>query len=324
MRVRVWNAYASNNSGSYTIVGILPSEEVARETAEELAAMVAAHTAWLDARQSNAEDSSLSPLAEFCRKHGLTWSKGRGTWDDWPEHSSDNRPRVAAFGMQVIVHHDYTVSLPPTFGEFFYKQGGRVEHEENHAHHPIVAVATFWWGWTAEAKAKGDEQCPRLVAALTADDGILANGSPSPWPSAWQVGGDQFGESPLTVGAIFDDVVDGVAALHSAGGAHGAKMLVRLYEAPDQQHDPLAHLRPSRPAPSVARFDVVVTHAGDNRAVLVTAICNSLGGYERDWRERLMAPPLTVGRSLPEPSAEAIAGILRKAGATVDVIRNDG
>ena len=251
MKVRVWNAYASNNSGSYTIVGILPSEEVARETADELATMVAAHTAWLDARQSDAEDSSTSPLAEFCRKHALSWSKGRGTWDDWPEHSDDNRPRVSAVGMQVIVHHDYTVSLPPTFGEFFYKKGGRVEHEENHAHHPIVAIATFWWGWTEEAKAKRDEQCPRLVAALTADDGILAKGTRNSWPSAWQVGGDQFGEAPLTVGAMFQDLVDGVSALHAAAEAHGAKMLVRLYEAPDEQHDPLAYLRPSKPVPSV-------------------------------------------------------------------------
>lgn len=323
MKVRVWNAYASNNSGSYTIVGVLPSAEVARETADELAAMVAAHTAWLDRRQPRDADSDRSPLGEFCSKHGLTWSAGRGTWDDWPQYSDDNRPRVAAVGTQVIVHHEYTVSLPPTFGEFFYKKGGRVEHEEEHAHHSIVALATFWWGWT-EAKAKREEQCSRLVAALTADDGPLAKGAPSSWPSAWQVGGDPFGEAPLTVGAIFDDVIEGVAALHSAGEAHGAKMKVRLYEAPDEPHDPLAHLRPSRPAPRVARFDVVVIHPGDNRAVLVTALCDALGGYEQDWHERLMHPPLTVGRSLSAPRAEAVAASLRGAGAIVDLSRNDG
>ena len=146
--------------------------------------------------------------------------------------------------------HSYTVSLPPTFGEFFYKKGGRVEHEENHAHHPIVAIATFWWGWTEEAKARMEEQRPRLVAALTADDGILTKGTRSPWPSAWQAGGDQFGEAPLTVGAMFQDVIDGVSVLHAAAEAHGAKMLVRLHEALDEEHDPLAHLRPSQPVPS--------------------------------------------------------------------------
>lgn len=147
---------------------------------------------------------------------------GRGTCDDWPQYSDDNRPRVAAIGTQVIVHHDYTVSLPPTFGELFYKKGGRVEHEENHAHQPIVAVATFWWGWTEQAKATRDEQCPRLLAALTAEDGVLAKASGGAWPPAWRLGGDPFGEAPLTVGALFD---------------------------------PLAHLRPSIPASNVAPDD---------------------------------------------------------------------
>jgi len=227
MKVRVWNAYASNNSGSYTIVGALPSEEVARETAEELAAMVAAHTAWIEGPQAG-DDESTSPLAQFCRKHALTWSAGRGTHDDWPQYSDDNRPRVAAIGKQVIVHHGYTVSLPPTFGEFFYKKGGRVEHEEDHAHHPLVAIATFWWGWTKEAKAAEAEQCPRLLAALTASDGVLAKASMPSWPPAWQVACDRFGEAPLTVGAIFEDVVDGAAALQAAAAAHGAKMWIRL------------------------------------------------------------------------------------------------
>lgn len=243
MKVRIWNAYASNNSGSYTIVGVLPSEDVASKTAEQLAVLIAAHTAWLDGRQPNEEDSNSSPLAEFCRTHGLTWSAGLGTWDDWPQYSNDNRPRVAAVGTQVIVHHEYTVSLPPTFGEFFYKKGGRVEHEENHAHQPIVAVATFWWGWTEKAKATQEEQCPRLIAALTSAEGVLAKASATPWPAVWQTGGEQFGDAPLTVGAIFDDVVDGVAALHAAGSVHQAKMQIRLFEAPDHEHDPLAYLR---------------------------------------------------------------------------------
>src|SRR5262245_48079148 len=195
MRVRVWNAYASNNSGSYTIIGALPSDDVAREVADELRAMIEAHTAWHDTWDGKADDSD-APLAAFCRKHGLAWSPGDGGWDEWPEHNEDNRPRVATVGHQVIVHHGYTVSLPRTFGEFFYKKGGRVEHEENHAHHPIVTIATFWWGWTKQDAARMEIERPRLVATLMAADSAITKVRPESWPAAWRVGGDAFGEAP--------------------------------------------------------------------------------------------------------------------------------
>src|SRR5262249_19206095 len=243
MRVRIWNAYASNNSGSYTIVGVLPSAEVARETAEELAKMIEAHTAW-HADESGRGDDSNSPLAAFCRAHGLNWSPGLGGSDDWPQYGRDNRPRVAAFGSQVVVHHDYTVSLPPTFGEYFYKKGGRVMHEENHAHHPIVTTATFWWGWSKEERARRTLEEPRLVATLTGPDGALATTTAGAWPPAWRAAGEGF-EAPLTVGIVFADLIGGVSALQAAADAHGARMQIRLSEAADEAHDPFAHLRPS-------------------------------------------------------------------------------
>lgn len=124
MEMRVWNAYASNNSGSYTIVGSLPSHEVAASVAAELRELIEAQTTWLE----ETSKTRLEPLAEFCRVHGLRARPDAGTWDDWP--------RVAQLGNQVVVHHEYTVTLPRLFGELFYKRGGRVQHEEDHAHHP--------------------------------------------------------------------------------------------------------------------------------------------------------------------------------------------
>ena len=200
MKVRVWNAYASNNSGSYTIVGELPSREVARETAEELRVMVAAETVWREAWDGKPVPPE-SPLEAFCKKHALGPTRG---WDDWPEHSADNTPAVLAVGRQVIVHHDYTVSLPTTFGEFFYKQGGRVEHEENHAHHPIVTFGEFWWSWTKEERARMAVEAPRLIAALIAPDSALSGKYWSAWPPAWQSAAGEFGDPPFTVGVIFD------------------------------------------------------------------------------------------------------------------------
>jgi hypothetical protein len=319
MRVRIWNAYASNNSGSYTIVGWLPSEEVAREVAEKLTAMIEAHTAWYEG-ELNQGDGSGSPLALFCRDHGLDWSPGDGWHDDWPEHSDDNRPRVAVIGKQVIVHHEYTVSLPAAIGAFFYKRGGRVQSEENHAHHPIVAIASFWWGWTEAQRAQGEIELPRLLAALTAPDGVLMQGTSPMWPAAWRAGGYEF---PLTVGVVFENLIDGVAALNEAARRHGARMQVRLHEAPDETLDPLSHMRPSLPPPAVPRFDVVVGNAG-NQTALLGAMFEAFGMQAYEVEERLMNVPCTLARCVPAPRAEAIAATLRRAGATVDLVRNDG
>lgn len=320
MRVRIWNAYASNNSGSYTIVGSLPSEEVAREVAEELAAMIEAHAVWLAAERTQ-EDASESPLATFCRAHDLTWSSGDGEGDDWPEHSEDNRPRVTAIGNQVVVHHEYTVSLPPVFGAYFYKRGGRVQHEENHAHHPIVTTASIWWGWTKELRARAEIELPHLVAALTAPDGFFMQGTSTTWPAAWRVGG----HGPmLTVGIVFENLIDGVSTLHEVVCRHDAQMHVRLHEAPDEEHDPFAHLRPSSPPPVVHRFDLVVTEAGDNRSRFVAMLCEALGLQEWHVRTKLQKLPCTLVRGLPAPRAEGAAALLRRAGAVVDLVRNDG
>jgi hypothetical protein len=321
MRVRVWNAYASNNSGSYTIVGSLPSEEVAQEVAAELTAMIEAHTAWHESDPGEKVASSDSPLATFCRVHELTWSGGDGMGDDWPEHSDDNRPRVVAIGNQVVVHHGYTVSLPPVFGAYFYKRGGRVQNEENHAHHPIVTIATIWWGWAKEQRAQGEAELPRLVEALAAPDELLAQFQAATWPTAWRVDG----HGPmLTAGIVFANLIDGVAALSEIARRHGARIYLRLHEAPSDKHDPLSHLRPSSPPPAVPRFDLVVTGAGDNRPRFIALVSEALGLQEWDLRKELLELPCTLARSLSASRAEGAAALLRRAGAVIELVRNDG
>ena len=145
--------------------------------------------------------------------------------------------------------------------------------------------------------------------------------APMRWPAAWRAGGR---EEPLIVGIVFDDLIDGVSALNAVAGKHGARLHVRLYEAPDERHDPFAHLRPSSPPPAVPRFDIVVSDAGNHRPALVNAIFEALGLQEWDVRKQLMEFPVTLARSLPAPRAEAAATALRLAGATVDLVRNDG
>jgi hypothetical protein len=320
MRVRVWNAYASNNSGSYTIVGRLPSVELAERTAEELREMIDAHTAWRDAWDgvSALEDS---PLVRFCKLHGLPWSDGDGGWDSWPEHTDDNRPRVVVADRQVVVHHEYTVSLPPTFGAHIYRRGGRVEHEENHAHHPIGVTARMYWGWSKEQRAVEQVELPRLLAALTAHDGLLSTANRRDIPAAWRAG-DAFGDAPLSVAVVFDDLVEGIARLRERAEAHAARLEVRLAEA-ESDADPLAQWRPSSPV--VARFDVFVLERGEDPSALVAALVQATGAHEWEARRRVQqAAPCRLARSLVEPRARALVDALEAAGARAELRRNDG
>lgn len=325
MRVRVWNAYASNNSGSYTIVGELPSEQVAQEIADELRAMIAAHTAWYEQKADGASTGAPagdSPLVAFAKQHGLKWQERLGSDDEWPEYSQDNNPRVLAVGHQVIVHHDYTVTLPPTFGEYFYKRGGRVSHEENHAHHPIVTVASYWWGWSKEEQALRDQQLPQLIAELTRADGVLATQRGYVHAPAWHTARGGFGDPPFTVGVIFDELLDGIAKLRAIGEAHGAKLHLRLHEAPSEEHDPFTHLRPS--TPPQPRFDVIVDAVTPyDRKAVTTALFASIGLYEGDALRRLAELPAVVGRGLFEARAQTLLAAITKAGGAARMVRND-
>ena len=319
MKVRVWNAYASNNSGSYTIVGRLPSAEVAEEAAAALRSMIEAHTAWRtqwDGRSSTAD----SPLARFCRDQGLTWSEDVGGWGDWPEYGQDNRPRVVVSGVQLVVHHEYTVSLPPTFGEFLYKKGGRVEHEENHAHDPLVVTARFYEGWDEVSRTRQPVDFARLLEALTAADGVLSRGNDKGIPPAWRTG-DGFHSASLTVGVIFDDVIEGVSQLRDMAKDFSATLELRLTEA--EGSDPIGHLRPSMPA--LPRFDVLVTATGNNRPRIVETLAKLTGVPERDVRERLQqSVPILVAKSLPELKAKTLLAAIEGAGAEGSLRRNDG
>lgn len=251
MRVSVWNAYASNNSGSYTIIGRLPSAEIAERTAHELREVIDAHTAWRDAWNGETKLEE-SPLARFCNTHGLTWTEGDGGWNDWPDYGVDNRPRVTVSNVQVIVHHEYAAGLPPTFGALFYKRGGRVEHEVNHAHHPIVVTAGFYWPWTEKSRELQARELPRLLDDLTASEGFLATLSRPGVSPVWCLGGEAFGEMPLTAWAVFDELTTGVAALRKVATAHSAEMHIKLGESLSES-DPLAEFRVGKSQGRTAR-----------------------------------------------------------------------
>lgn len=74
MRIQVWQAFASNNSGSYTIAGRFEDAAIAHTVAAELGELIVAHSAWL--RDHPWEDTDGSPLQAFVLARRLPVAAG--------------------------------------------------------------------------------------------------------------------------------------------------------------------------------------------------------------------------------------------------------
>lgn len=236
MRIRIWNAFASNNSGSYVIVGRFPRGERAVRFADELRAVVAAESTW----RMEAAHVAPSPLAAYAARHGI----GEITWDDWPYFSDMPHPAVWAAGNQVFVYSDYTSDMPATLGHLMYVHGGRVETELVHTHHPIAATFAIYADDDALARVQA------IVNALAGPGGALTT-LEMHHPPAWRGRSDpdEHPDPDLVLGACFDDICAGFTAVATACAAVDTKLDVRVAECIEGV-DPFAHLRPSSPAPT--------------------------------------------------------------------------
>lgn len=321
MKVQVWNAFASNNSGSYTLVGYFPDEALAADVAGELARVAAEHDAWmLERRERGWDGAPPSPLELFMQRHALTPASVSGPESDWPEYGGNTTPAVWAQGHQVFVHHGSTLGLPPVFGEFFYKRGGRVETELEHSHHPLVGVFQLRIPYHQRADKDAPALALRLLDALYAEDGPLVQLTrPEPVP-AWRVS-ERRSPYDLTVGALFTDLVKGFAAVHRIAREHGFEVYVKVFEAWDTEGDALAFLRPSHPPlPSRELFDVVIT---DPAPAAMTAVLGMLEELRQvpphKFRALLESAPVAVRRQLPRGVAEAMVSRLQRVGARAEL-----
>lgn len=234
MRIRVWNAFASNNSGSYTIVGRFDTAERAAEVAKALSEMIEAHTAWHE--QHSWDGSEDSPIVAFAKANSLQWSAKLGAGDEWPSYGDG--PRALAVDHQVVVHAPYTVTLPRLFGEMFYAWGGEVDHTLDHAHHALVVQVEVYWPY----QWPEDDRKARLVAMEAAiGESVEIWGHVKDRHLVCAHGKDWL-DAPLVIGAVFDDLVEGVAAIAAMAQAHEASHRVKIFEALDLA-DPLSHLR---------------------------------------------------------------------------------
>ncbi|MBY0547072.1 MAG: ribosomal protein L7/L12 [Candidatus Obscuribacterales bacterium] len=321
MKIRVWNAFASNNSGSYTIVGSFPNAELATEVASELAILMKAHTEWLEAESSGAEkNADDSPLSKFIQQHNLR-SSNLDYPDQWPHYSDDNTPKVVAVDAKVIIHHEYTVTLPREFGEYFYARGGRVEHELNHAHNPIVAVCQVWMPWSDREGKNLPEKIQAVVEELCEAGGEFlrhAASERSKIAPAWR-DGDGLHDPDLVVGAVFDDLVAGFAAVNRIARKHGFRTFAKVSEAFDES-DSLAFLRPCSPRPLRGLFSVILEEKGPTPDEVVKVLEFALAVDRNSARKMLDSAPITILSGFLPEKANEVAGWLRNAGATSSVL----
>lgn len=313
MRIRLFTAFASNNSGAYTIVGRFADEAVAAEVAALLQRAIDAHDAWHRAHEW--EEEGEAPLDDLVREQGLRAARhGRG--DEWPSYAREP-PSAVALGRQVMVHSAYTVTMPPVFGEAFYAKGGRVEVELDHSHEPLAVE----FGWHPKGMPHGD---PRLEPALDAFEALLrpeldalvtrpeSDRRPSVAP-AWHRG--YWGERNLSV--VFADLVEGVRAVRAVADACGMDLTLRLAECPHGAEDPLANVR--RPMIPAGWSRVILWSPGTDRVATMKALREVMACGLDEARAAIDDLPREVLVDVSEPHAQAAAATLRAAGCDVEV-----
>jgi ribosomal protein L7/L12 len=318
MRIRIWNAFASNNSGSYTIVGSFPSEAAATELADALAAAVSAHDAFVRAKDE--PRAGEPPFHRFVRGQGLTVDDPQlALGDDWPAWGP--APRVLAVGAQVLVHVDQTITMPRALGELFYRRGGRVEVEIDHAHDPVLTVFELWVrdAWKEERR---DDAKARLAAFQQALAGLLPALLEWPgWPPrkavepAWDL--DRF---VVRLGVVFPDLVRGVAEVMRVAREHGVTARVRVQEALAPSADPLAFMRGRRerePGP----WQALLWDPREARVPVLKALREIAELTLAEAQALLAEAPCVVLEHASREDAEAAAAKLVAAGADAEAVQ---
>jgi hypothetical protein len=309
MDIFLFQAFASNNSGSYTIVGSFRDSAVATKVADILSKVTEEHNVWHEKHDGGEEGES--PLDVFVKQFGLHDSKP-GRDDDWPNYNGS--PTVVAIDNQVLVHVAYTVSMPRVYGEFFYVNGGRVQVELDHAHDDIAVEFTFWVQYNDPAKAeKLDAFEARLAEELGALISRAEHDQRPPIEPAWYQG--HWGIRHLAV--IFRDLVDGVTLVGRLAREMGVDSRFDIRECPGNVPDPFAILRSSTIPIGLAR--VILWQIGD-RIAAMKAVREALGCGLDDAKKLLADLPSEIIDKVDIGYAKKAVAILKAAGCDAEVV----
>ncbi|PTL75808.1 hypothetical protein [Vitiosangium sp. GDMCC 1.1324] len=308
MRIHLWNAFASNNSGSFTIVGRFPSEELARQVAAELSEVLSAHAKWRMATagtRNREESETVSPIRTFVREHSLTECEN--------DLADQGQLHAWSTGHQVFLYDPNALWLLDSFTEFLRIRGGKLETRINHAHGNIVSI--FELRGTPPKKEKS-AMVSTLVEELHADDGPLLKWAAFRIRPTWREGFKP-GEPVLTLGTVFRNLAAGFTGVEEIARRHGLEVSVRLFEE-HHPKDPLASLRPSRPPLKRKLFDVWILDAGHSPKEVAHRLVQLRSGEHISQGDLLRLIPEAMLRRLGKTRAEEAVRLLREAGADAE------
>ncbi len=129
--VFVWKVRASNNSGTYTVLGRFATTDEAVCTAVSLEEVAQAHVQWLqthpDFERYDAKSEHVPatpPLLEFGRAHGFAWDEG--LWWECDDGHDMQSFSAHVIDNTVIIHHPYAMGSGwRNFEKFFAAVGAK-------------------------------------------------------------------------------------------------------------------------------------------------------------------------------------------------------
>jgi hypothetical protein len=117
--VKVWNAFASNNSSQYRLVARFPDEAKATKVADLLRALLGPHPS------AEPAEERLSAHAGF-------------DWDEFFPYGQEDDPTVAVDGQVVALYHSYCLGFPPELTRWFEGHGATEVEKQR----PLVLQAS--------------------------------------------------------------------------------------------------------------------------------------------------------------------------------------
>jgi hypothetical protein len=286
MRIRLYRAWASNNSGAYVLLGSFASVEATEAAVRDL----------------EEGDALTGPHAIDPAGSGLRWE---------------------VLGAQVLIE-GYAAGMPPIFCAWVAKHGGHVQTELIHAHGPVVLRAHAWvpGHWIAEQAEQARRAEAGFVEALDTDPelaALLSARAPGGVPRRIEALPREHGGLEV-VCAPHHGLVEATRALRRLAREHGLELRLSVFEWTSSDSDPAEVL-----ALDARRewLTVAIDEVGDRPDELRKALLEVVG-IAPQLVDAYLQPRAPVLQRTSRAHAEVVVRLLRQLGAKAHVRTRTG